>query len=148
MTNETPESEIDLGAKLEQARAQNRRRCKPSRTVGEVFSEHRARIEDIVDVEHPLPAGPAYAEGLGQAEVELAEPLFELRVRLEQGNVDAGGARSGRRWAARQVAPERGRNLRIGGDEVREDRNPWQVLVRRARLKTPPWQRVVAFTLD
>ena len=74
-------SEVDLGPEFEHARGQNLLGVQPGRTVPAIEQEDGARVEHIVNIEHPLHAGPSHSEDPGQANIELVLPWVECRHR-------------------------------------------------------------------
>src|SRR2546426_6264708 len=135
-------SEVDLGTEFHQAGAENRRGLSPIRSVGEDFVQHGAGVEQVVDIESSLHAGPRDVEDLRQSYIELVQPVLEERV----GDKQRDGRRSRRTGC--QVAAERRQDLSVGGDVIREDRDSSKVLKHRARLKAPPRKWIGTRQLD
>ena len=133
-------SEIDLTAELEQAPTHNLVRGQPLGTIPGVLGQNRRAVERVVDIEIPAQPGLAEVENPGDADVELLEPIFVERLIWDQVDVDVGVTRRGAP-ARPDVASEGRRDLRIGSRVARQDRDPGDVLVRRAGLE-PQWQWV------
>src|SRR3954447_6461983 len=127
-------SEVELRAELYQPRVEGRRRALPRRSgraVVVVGPERVAAVQRVVDVEVQLQLAAALADDLARPEIELVDAIVEvLRQRLQQVDLHCLDA-------ARQVAAERWRDLRVArgvdGAVVRTG----NALVDRRGLETP-----------
>src|SRR5712691_2680392 len=118
--------ELDLTAELEQTSAHDLVRFQPRCPVPGVLRENRGAVERVIDIEIPAHPGPSEAENPGDADIELLEPIFVLRLRCDQVDPYLGGA------AGREVTAEVWRDLRIARRVGRRDRNAGNVLIGRA----------------
>ena len=76
--------EVDLTAELEQTTTHNLVRSQPRCSVPGVLRKNRGAVEGVIDIEIPAHPGLSEAENPGNADIELLEPIFVLRLRGNQ----------------------------------------------------------------
>ena len=67
----------ELASEFEQASTKNLRWSQPGRSVCEILIKNTARIEQVVNIQHPLELGSSYPNDLCQTQVDLGPPILE-----------------------------------------------------------------------
>src|SRR4030095_9355883 len=76
-------SPVELGRDLEEPRRQNGQRLQPGATWNErvVVGQHRAGVEDVVDIKRNQRSRPSVFQRPGQSQVELIDAIAVHRAR-------------------------------------------------------------------
>src|SRR5687768_15108605 len=105
------QSELELRAELDEPARNDRLWPGPRRAVravGAVESQHRVRVEHVIEVEQSLQPDGSQGEGLGCAYIELIRALRIQRPRFNHVDGHVGGRG--------QIPAERGPDLRVRSD--------------------------------